>query len=311
MDVHAIDWGDHWPERISSQLRRATTVMVIMGRNWLTAADQYGRRLLDDPADWVRREIAEALRRRATVMPVLLNDCRMPPAEALPNQLRGLSARQAVALRTGDAWDDDLKSIGDKLHRMGVAEREGGQRLPETPRKRALSGFTETQLIAALDQPELRSWEPWEEVLPSEYPAKRQELRRVFDFGSFAEAIGFMAFLAPRFDQENHHPRWANEWQRVAIRLSTWAAGNRITKEDIRVARKVEQWFLDFKACEENLSDTSDGDVRHIESATGAARHGQTTHQRTRGGPVRQTPAGLTRSGRQTAGRKALRRPRQ
>lgn len=180
--------GDRWPERTSSQLRHATIVMVVMGANWLTAADQYGRRRLDDPADWVRREIEEALQRKITVLPVLLNDYRMPPPDALPKELRGLLTHQSVTLRTGNASDGDLKSIGDRLRALVVSEREGGQRIPVTPKKRDLPSLTEKQLASALEDAELRLWEPWEEVLPSEHPAKRQELQRVFDFSSFAEA---------------------------------------------------------------------------------------------------------------------------
>ena len=72
MDVNSIAWGARWPERIASQLRRASIVLPIVGENWLKAADDHGRRRLDDPKDWVRLELAEALRRRAQVLPILL-----------------------------------------------------------------------------------------------------------------------------------------------------------------------------------------------------------------------------------------------
>ena len=107
--------------------------------------------------------------------------------------------------------------------------------------------MTEAELATALQDPDLRRWEPWEEVLPHEYPFTRQELRRVFEFATFAEAVKFMHFLAPRFDSVNHHPRWANEWVRVTIRLTTWAAGNRLTQIDLDVARQVEQWHREFR----------------------------------------------------------------
>ena len=55
-------------------------------------------------------------------------------------------------------------------------------------------GLTEEELTAGLQELDLRSWEPWEEMLPSEYPSTRQELRRVLEFQSFSEAIRFMAF---------------------------------------------------------------------------------------------------------------------
>jgi pterin-4a-carbinolamine dehydratase len=153
-----------------------------------------------------------------------------------------------MTLRTEtDHWQRDLRQVGDRLHELGLPEQEGAQSLPGSLEKQRLAGVTEEELAAALQNPDLHSWEPWEEVRPNEYPLTRQELRRVFEFERFSEAIEFMNFMAPRFDAANHHPRWANEWRRVTIRLTTWAAGNRITDVDIRVARQIEQWHREFR----------------------------------------------------------------
>jgi pterin-4a-carbinolamine dehydratase len=250
MDVNSIEWGARWPDRIASQLRRANIVLPVIGEKWLPAADQYGRRRLDDPNDWVRLELSLSLRQRAQILPILLNDMTMPPPEALPDDLQPLSEHQGMTLRTGtEEWHRDLKLIGDRLHALGLPEREGApQSLPAGLAKQRMPGLKEEELATALQDPDLRSWEPWEETLPNEYPLVRQELRRVFEFQTFSEAIRFINFLAPRFDRINHHPRWANEWLRVTIRLTTWAAGNRITQADLDVAHNVEQWHLEFRA---------------------------------------------------------------
>jgi pterin-4a-carbinolamine dehydratase len=250
MDVNSIAWGDKWPTRIRSRLERATVVIALIGPRWLKAADRFGRRLLDDPDDWVRLELIEALQHGARVLPILIDDGElMPPAEALPDALRPLSQCQATVLHTGtEAWYQGVKYIGDQLSGLGLKEREGkSQSLPSGPAKQRLPGMTEEQLSIALQDPALQAWEPWEETLPHEYPATRQELRRMFTFDTFAQAIAFMNFLAPRFDEANHHPRWANEWVRVLIRLTTWAAGNRITRVDLDVARKIEEWHQEFQ----------------------------------------------------------------
>jgi len=44
----------------------------VIGPRWLAAADDAGIRRLDRPEDWVRRETAEALRRKVLVIPLLL-----------------------------------------------------------------------------------------------------------------------------------------------------------------------------------------------------------------------------------------------
>ena len=250
MDVNSIAWGEKWPKRIQSRLEKANIALALIGSGWLKAADQFGRRLLDDPDDWVRMELTDALRKGVRVLPILIDDPRlMPPPEALPEPLRGLSECQAIVLYTGtESWYQGVKYIGDQLSESGLKEREGkNQALPSGPAKQRLPAISEEQLSRELQDPALQAWEPWEETLPHEYPATRQELRRLFVFDTFAEAIAFMNFLAPKFNEVNHHPRWANEWVRVLIRLTTWAAGNRITEVDLRVARNIEEWHGEFQ----------------------------------------------------------------
>jgi TIR domain len=43
MDVNSMQPGEPWPERIQSELQTATVVLVLIGRKWLFAADQYGK----------------------------------------------------------------------------------------------------------------------------------------------------------------------------------------------------------------------------------------------------------------------------
>jgi len=65
-------------------------------------------------------------------------------------------------------------------------------------------------------------------------------LKKTFTFGSFREAMSFM--LRAGFDAEelNHHPDWTNVYNRVAIRLNTHDAGNKVTSKDVELARRIE-----------------------------------------------------------------------
>jgi 4a-hydroxytetrahydrobiopterin dehydratase len=56
-----------------------------------------------------------------------------------------------------------------------------------------------------------------------------------------------MTFVAPRFEARQHHPRWGNDWNTVRIRLTTWDAGNTITKFDVDAAHMVDAAYRDFK----------------------------------------------------------------
>jgi hypothetical protein len=70
----------------------------LIGREWLNAADASRRRRLDRSDDFVRTEIAKALASRVRVIPALVGDAVMPEAKDLPEDLRGLTRRQALEI---------------------------------------------------------------------------------------------------------------------------------------------------------------------------------------------------------------------
>jgi len=65
------------------------------------------------------------------------------------------------------------------------------------------------------------------------------KLHREYKFPDFAHAFGFMATAAPLIEKMNHHPEWANVYNRVAVDLSTHDAGG-ITKKDLDLAALLE-----------------------------------------------------------------------
>ena len=74
-----------------------------------------------------------------------------------------------------------------------------------------------------------------------EYPHDRTELRRSIGFKNFRSAMRFMNEATEIFVRMCHHPRWGNEWRIVHIRLTTWDTRNKITDEDIEVAKAVDE----------------------------------------------------------------------
>jgi hypothetical protein len=70
----------------------------LIGPAWLDATDEQGRRRLDDPNDWVRLEIAHALNRNITLIPVCVSGARLPTPAELPDDIRGLLDHSAVSL---------------------------------------------------------------------------------------------------------------------------------------------------------------------------------------------------------------------
>lgn len=64
----------------------------------------------------------------------------------------------------------------------------------------------------------------------------RDAIAKTFTFADFSEAFGFMARVALKAEQMNHHPEWFNVWSRVSVTLSTHDAGG-LTALDVQLAR--------------------------------------------------------------------------
>jgi hypothetical protein len=104
-------------------LSSCQVLLAVIGPRWLNAQTSEGQRRLDDPADYVRIEIATALARPILVVPVLLGGVAMPRAANLPEPLQPLARRQGHEL-SNKRWDYDcgqlLPVLGEAL---GMAPR--------------------------------------------------------------------------------------------------------------------------------------------------------------------------------------------
>lgn len=110
MDVVAIDAGRDFRKAIDDSLGNCGALLAMMGPEWLNAADEQGTRRLDGETDYVRLEIAAALRRDIPVVPVLLRGARMARAEQLPADIADLAYRNAVEL-THARWKSDVQVL--------------------------------------------------------------------------------------------------------------------------------------------------------------------------------------------------------
>jgi TolB-like protein/Tfp pilus assembly protein PilF len=100
MDIDSIRPGVDFRERINETISRADAVVAVIGRRWLGEQPD-GSRRIDDPNDFVRLEIASALKCKIPVIPVLVDDARMPKQDKLPPDIEPLVYRQALPLNSG------------------------------------------------------------------------------------------------------------------------------------------------------------------------------------------------------------------
>lgn len=65
-------------------------------------------------------------------------------------------------------------------------------------------------------------------------------LRRVFEFGDFVAAFGWMASVALVAERMDHHPDWTNVYGTVKVALSTHDAGG-VTDNDFELAQAMDR----------------------------------------------------------------------
>src|SRR6266702_5015181 len=148
-DVDSIQLGDDFVEVITSAVGSCDVLLALIGEEWLTIADEHGRRRLDNPDDFVRLEIEAALTRRVRVIPILVDEARMPRADELPDSLARLVRRQALELSPA-RFDFDtsrlLKVLDRSLAEVRAAQQDAAPTdtasdpssaaQPETPEQR-------------------------------------------------------------------------------------------------------------------------------------------------------------------------------
>ena len=117
MDSTSINYGDPWPDRIQAALLESRYVLVVIGPEWLKVGmNEWGQRRIDDASDWVRQEIATALSdSNKTIIPLLVRSARIPPPDVLPDDVAGVSSKQAIELRSA-FWDHDIILLTSKIY---------------------------------------------------------------------------------------------------------------------------------------------------------------------------------------------------
>ena len=118
-DIDKIEYGVDFVEAIQSAVENCKVLIVVIGPSWLDIKDDSGNRRLENPEDFIRLEVATALARRVRVIPVLVEGARMPAAEELPQDMKGLARRQALEV-TEKRFENEMEDLFKAIE--GVTE---------------------------------------------------------------------------------------------------------------------------------------------------------------------------------------------
>jgi hypothetical protein len=129
LDKDTLQAGN-WRAQIHAALNQCRVVLVVIGRHWLTIADETGLPRLNRSDDVHRQEIAFALsRKEVTVIPVRVDGVTMPRAEDLPTDIRSLSDQQSRELSdTSGRRELDMQLLVEDIRRITGLEGKRKER---------------------------------------------------------------------------------------------------------------------------------------------------------------------------------------
>jgi TIR domain-containing protein len=139
LDAESIPAGADHARELVGRVRSARMLLAVIGPRWLSATDPTGRRRIDDPTDWIRRELAEAFTAGVRIIPVLTDQAELPGDTDLPADIAALSRCQYRRLRYREPHADlsrivtDLTSLDPALAESARSRDGVPRQLPAPP----------------------------------------------------------------------------------------------------------------------------------------------------------------------------------
>jgi len=129
LDNENLRIGEAFAKTLLAEAGSTDALLVLVTPRWSELTDDLGRRRLDDPEDFVVREIAAALAGGVLLVPVLLDGAKMPSSAELPESIRGLADLHGVKVNSSQL-QNDVRLLSKKLRSA----------LPPDPQARASRG---------------------------------------------------------------------------------------------------------------------------------------------------------------------------
>ncbi len=114
IDDDSLKPGQNFLTWIEKSIQASHVVFVIIGKNWLTVTDETGNKKLTNPNDFVVVEIANALKHKKKIIPLILSGAPFPREDQLPPPIKELAYINAVKLperSNKDKWGDAMSQV--------------------------------------------------------------------------------------------------------------------------------------------------------------------------------------------------------
>ena len=121
IDIDRMRAGQNFHKVLEQRLSDCSIVLTVIGPNWLDLRNDAGQRRIDDPEDWVRLEMARALARGITTIPVLVGGAELPKKSELPDDLKSLVQHHAAIVTTNGFRSDMAGLVRDIRDIIGAS----------------------------------------------------------------------------------------------------------------------------------------------------------------------------------------------
>jgi hypothetical protein len=115
-DEETIQPGEDYVLRLLRGVRESKVLLAVIGPQWLM------ERRIDDPHDWIRRELVTAYQCGVRVIPVFTDGAKPEDLEPLPSDIARLRTSQGMQLRRLRA-NEDIARISDEVANHVPARR--------------------------------------------------------------------------------------------------------------------------------------------------------------------------------------------
>ena len=119
MDVDHIPFGIDFRAHIHETLMQTDVLLAVIGPNWL-GVGAAGAMRMEEKTDPVRVEIETAVARNIPIIPVLVDEAKMPGGAALPMEFGNLAYLNAAEVATGRDFRIHMERLIDAIDRAAI-----------------------------------------------------------------------------------------------------------------------------------------------------------------------------------------------
>ena len=109
-DLESINSGEIFPIKLKNAISNSKIILVVIGKD---SCDEFKSRLKKNGLDYMANEIKYANQFNKIIIPMLVNDAKMPTKESLPKEISFFNDIQAFNTRLTDL-ESDLSKL--KIH---------------------------------------------------------------------------------------------------------------------------------------------------------------------------------------------------